>query len=56
MTLLFRSDGIGIQIQVTVKWRSLRATLRKLLPLVTALLSLLMSPEIARLGSFFGWW
>jgi len=56
MIVIFKSDGDGLEIQVAVRWDALRSTLKALIPVIAALLSLLAAPEIARLGSYFGWW
>jgi hypothetical protein len=56
MKIVFKSDQNGIEFQVEINWKSLRAMLKALLPLITTLFSLVAAPEVARLGSYFGWW
>jgi hypothetical protein len=47
-------DGTGLRIEVV--WRSARAALKAMLPLLTAMAALLAAPELTRLGALLGWW
>ena len=47
-------DGQGFR--VVVVWASLKAVLKALFPLVTAVLALVSAPEITKLGSLLGLW
>jgi hypothetical protein len=55
MTVIFKSDGKRVEVQIVIVWRLLRAMLKALLPIIAALISFLAAPEIARLGSYIGW-
>jgi hypothetical protein len=56
MTVSFRSDGKGIEIQFKANWRSVRAAIKALLSITAAVVSLLAAPQIVRFDTVLGWW
>lgn len=55
MIILFKTNGTGFEFQIKVNWQSLKAILRTAITLITLLLSVLLAPEISRLGALLGW-
>lgn len=45
----------GEGLQIVIKWRVVKSTIKQVLPLIAALLALLAAPELGRLISILGW-
>lgn len=56
MKLLITGDAKGLEVQLVINWKSLAATMRVILALITLAMTVLAAPEISRLGMLLGWW
>jgi hypothetical protein len=56
MTILLRSDGKGLRLEVSINWRSLRSLVKALLLLISTVITFLATPQIHRLGVILGLW